>query len=939
MGELSVTDFPAFFQAIHAHAPFPWQTRLAERVCGGEWPAIIDLPTGSGKTACLDVAVFAMALTQRGPRRVFFVVDRRVVVDGASERMHHIAGMLQDAKSGVLKTVTDRLLAMGQGESPLDTYVLRGGIYGDDSWVRSPLQPTLIASTVDQVGSRLLFRGYGVWDKQWPIHAALVANDSLILLDEAHCSRPFAETLQAVRRYRGWSEEDLCSPFTVVEMTATPSAEGERFRLNQDDYRDETLRKRLFAEKPAKLVVSKARLKDFGKLAEALVEEARGLAAEPGLRRVAVMVNRVKTAKLVWQALRKQGERAHLLIGRMRLIDRMRLPVEVEAMLAGRTERDPSQAVTHVVATQCLEVGADLDFDGLVTECASIDALLQRFGRLDRLGALGETGVTAQGRVVISAPMTDEKYDDPVYGGALAQTWAWLEKSVGLDFGICSADGNGTVRERLPVGADGDSMRQRARCAPVLLPVHLDLLVQTSPRPALEPDVSLYLHGEQSGAPDVQVVWRADLEASAEKQWAEVVALCPPVALEAMPVPIHEFKAWLAGAETSADASDVEGRGGDVDEDSGKTLRSRVLQWRGDQSDLIDEIEKIQAVRPGDTLVLPVSAGGWDELGHIPERCPKDRAGEARAALRRFTLRLHASVIEAWPENEAKAELKRVAADAAAEASAVGDALRAYGDGLPEDGPFTWLRNSIEELSKRRCEVEAYPQVGNTHLGWVVSGRGAEIDSGQDESSASEPVFLDRHLADVKRVVEGYAGRLGGLNGAGTALIRAAEAHDYGKADPRFQALLHGGAPAAARFSPKLLAKGAMARQSPAARRAQWKRSGLPDEFRHELLSLLLVGGDPADTEDELVRHLIATHHGRCRPFAPLVDDAGLDVGYNGRRVSAKDWVEKAAHRLDSGVADRFWRLTRRYGWWGLAYLEALLRLGDWQASKEESRS
>jgi CRISPR-associated endonuclease/helicase Cas3 len=68
---------------------------------------------------------------------------------------------------------------------------------------------------------------------------------------------------------------------------------------------------------------------------------------------------------------------------------------------------------------------------------------------------------------------------------------------------------------------------------------------------------------------------------------------------------------------------------------------------------------------------------------------------------------------------------------------------------------------------------------------------------------------------------------------------------------------------------------------------------------------------------------LIASHHGYCRPFAPVVIDEQQPC---------------PAHHLASGVPDRFWRLTRKYGWWGLAYREALFRLADWSASAKEQQ-
>lgn len=140
-----------------------------------------------------------------------------------------------------------------------------------------------------------------------------------------------------------------------------------------------------------------------------------------------------------------------------------------------------------------------------------------------------------------------------------------------------------------------------------------------------------------------------------------------------------------------------------------------------------------------------------------------------------------------------------------------------------------------------------------------------------------------------------------------------------------------------------LLAKSGGMPRTHAARARARRESGYPAGGRHELLSVRLVESEGASEllatahDRELVLHLVASHHGRCRPFAPVVEDpsprqvkeriVGLDV--DGR-------TDTGLERLDSGVPERFWRLVRRYGWWRLAYLEAVLRLADHRCSESE---
>ena len=115
---MNIKDFPTFYKEIHGYSPFPWQAKLLERVASDGWPATIDLPTSSGKTSAIDIAVFQLALegctpNRKAPLRIFFIIDRRVVVDQAADHALKIARALMNPKSQILIEAAERLRGFG----------------------------------------------------------------------------------------------------------------------------------------------------------------------------------------------------------------------------------------------------------------------------------------------------------------------------------------------------------------------------------------------------------------------------------------------------------------------------------------------------------------------------------------------------------------------------------------------------------------------------------------------------------------------------------------------------------------------------------------------------------------------------------------------------------------------------------------------------------
>lgn len=983
---LSTSDFGAFHAAVHGgKQPFAWQQRLLEKIVADRaWPRVLDLPTGAGKTTCIDVALFALALdagsdnTQRWcPRRIAMVVDRRIVVDQVAERGRKLLRALMTSEEAIVVKVAKRLRSLTRtGEEPLGVFTLRGGMPKDDGWARTPDQPLVIASTVDQVGSRMLMQGYGVSQGMKAVHAGLLANDTLLLLDEVHLSEPFRQTLdQLARLRRRFSSSGVKRRFSHAFLSATPGAgDTTPFALLDNETKaDSPLGPRLHVSKPVRLVEAD----DRTALEKACFEQVKDLLERH--RTIAVIVNRVASASVIARQLTETlgGEAAvTLLTGRMRPLDRddvlrgLRPAVQTGR---GRSDDSPKRVI---VGTQCIEAGADFDFDALVAEAASLDSLRQRFGRLDRLGKYGK----AEGVIVCDKSAKD----DPVYGKAIVETVKWfkeqekerpkklkdeLKKLKGdakqraearlprlalVDFGVLAL--------QVPTGDDLTKLLAPKPNAPTLLPAYLDLWAQTSPAPSQLPDVSLWLHGPSAGPADVQVVWRADLAEEVLQRGdlegaTAIVAAVRPSSLEATSLPFVTVRAWLAN-QAARDLGDTEGATPD-DGDEPKTEGRRALRWRGDESEIVDA----KSLKPGHTIVVPASYGGirsgcFDATSTEPV---SDRAEQAGLLARaRPVLRLHPLVVEELglslpldEPDEAKAALGRLASN--------------------EDWP-AWKRLWAERLAKARGSfvvpgdpswtVLEAKRVPTADLRCVLQPEetledGVELTTdGDDSFCAGRAVRLSEHSADVETFARDYATRCGLDAWLAEHIALAAWLHDIGKADRRFQLMLRGGSEIEFFKDETPWAKSAMPPGAREQRRLARLRSGYPGGgYLHAVQSVAMLQAQPDDLRKclqrvdaakepdlDLVLHLVASHHGECRPFAPaLIDDSPVEVSLDDHESEKFGKIDFTAttskndlHRLDSPLADRFWVLVAKYGWQELCWLEAILRLADHRASEEE---
>ena len=576
------------FRAIVGGDPYPWQRRFFGDLVEGAPPEAVDIPTGMGKTACVLLAVLARLAHPELPRRIVYIVDRRTLVDQTASCLRSWIDRIGAVPE--LVRASDACAAF-PGHRPVGLGVLRGGLADDGGWRVDPARPTVIVGTVDMVGSRLLFRGYGAGRSRQAMDAGLVGHDTLIMLDEAHLAPVMAELLRALARL-----ED-CPEFRVVTLSATRVAECARVvTLEADDLEDERVRRRLDAPKTACFRAVAKEAARIGAMCDAASAYRTGA--------IAVYVERVADARGIAARLARVhgAERVAVLTGTLRGLERSALVGgAVWRRFLPDRERTRALPSVYLVMTSAGEVGLDIDADHAVLDLAPLDSMIQRAGRVNRAG-MGSATVTVVHEALDSAPVARP-------GTVAGRLRAARRETLGVLRSLADLSPE-TLRHVDQATVDRCSVSRvtNARVDPVVVEAYA-----LTSADLVRPPVEVYLRGvsEEPEVPETWLAWRrdvADLVRAGPEAAEAALSFFPPRAAELARVPVTAAKQIVE--ET-------------IRREEGRGLALVVVRADGDvHAARVHDAPELPSVAYA-TVLLPPGVGGLAESG-LPDAAASD---------------------------------------------------------------------------------------------------------------------------------------------------------------------------------------------------------------------------------------------------------------------------------------------------------------------------
>ncbi|MBI1313656.1 CRISPR-associated helicase Cas3' [bacterium] len=363
------------------HRPYPYQVELA--TCD-EWPELLNVPTGTGKTAAVVLAWLYRRRSDNQntrwstPRRLVYCLPMRTLVEQTrAECCRWLANLVANQQ-------------FGDGE--IGVHLLMGGVDAE-KWFLYPEREAILIGTQDMLLSRALNRGYSATRFQWPVDFGLLNSDCLWVFDEPQLmGTGVATSAQLAGLRRLLVTTDNCR---TVWMSATLESEW----LNTVDFTGQItepaltlgkhvtgddlnpslpLHRRLSADKTLN-ELDAASANDMKAVAKAV------LAKHVNGTQTLLIVNTVSRAKAACLAIenakkREKKEHTHTLLAHSRFRS-----AERDALNAQLQDRET--AVDRIiVATQVVEAGVDLSARTLITELAPWSSTVQRIGRCNRTG-------------------------------------------------------------------------------------------------------------------------------------------------------------------------------------------------------------------------------------------------------------------------------------------------------------------------------------------------------------------------------------------------------------------------------------------------------------------------------------------------------------------------------------------------------------------------